>query len=84
MKMNHLIAFILGLMVFGALCGCTEQEMELREWCLYTGGEYNEQTLKCKCGDTPCAQGVVCLNGGTTCASTPAPATETTNATPSN
>ena len=69
MKMNRFILLILGLFEASALWGCSgEQDADLEFWCIYSGGKFIVTQQVCQCGDTPCDQGVVCLEGGA-CAS---------------
>ncbi len=71
MKFNHFIVFIFGLMVCGALWGCAEDhEMDLADWCAYSGGEFEKLHQLCKCGGCKCDRGVFCIkeNGAYICA----------------
>ncbi|MBQ9816913.1 MAG: hypothetical protein IJM59_05530 [Proteobacteria bacterium] len=74
MKLNRFIILIPGCIFFSTLWSCSgEQDADLEFWCIYSGGKFIVTQQVCQCGDTPCVQGVVCLEGGKTCASNESP-----------
>ena len=71
MKFNHFIGFIFGCMVCAALAGCAEDhEMDLEDWCAYTGGDFEKTRQLCTCDEQECDRGIFCIkdNGVYKCA----------------